>query len=291
LCLVAEEVRESRSLQSRESTQSRENTSEPTEDSEKNSFDRDREGKEPGQANIADMFQKLGEIYGIQDNLKTTVTKTKGKKKEKDQELAPIDTLVPDSATSASAPIDSDSAPISLATLASASASASAPISLATSASASASASAPIDSASAPISLATSAQTVNDLATEHTDTVNGAGPSLPVQSLVANDNDQAKIVPMDVDEENVTIDSSISTNIEDASKAPAWLTASGMLDYLRGISEEKAWQDLISSFLKFEIENTTTGVSNYVCIHYRSSSSSIFRTYPLLRVRKRLRRG
>jgi hypothetical protein len=268
LCLVAEEVRESRSLQSRESTQSRENTSEPTEDSEKNSFDRDREGKEPGQANIADMFQKLGEIYGIQDNLKTTVTKTKGKKKEKDQELAPIDTLVPDSATSASAPIDSDSAPISLATSASASA-----------------------SASAPISLATSAQTVNDLATEHTDTVNGAGPSLPVQSLVANDNDQAKIVPMDVDEENVTIDSSISTNIEDASKAPAWLTASGMLDYLRGISEEKAWQDLISSFLKFEIENTTTGVSNYVCIHYRSSSSSIFRTYPLLCVRKRLRRG
>ena len=48
--------------------------------------------------------------------------------------------------------------------------------------------------------------------------------------------------------------------------APAWLTANGMLDYLCGILDEKAWQDLISSFLKFEADNTIMGVSTHVLV-------------------------
>lgn len=47
----------------------------------------------------------------------------------------------------------------------------------------------------------------------------------------------------------------------DKSVLPAWLIKSGMLDYLHGISQEKAWQDLVATLIKFEIVNTTTGVS------------------------------
>jgi hypothetical protein len=53
-----------------------------------------------------------------------------------------------------------------------------------------------------------------------------------------------------------------STNVDDPSKLPSWLSRNSMLDYLRHISEDKAWQQLVSSLVRFETVNTTTGVCN-----------------------------
>lgn len=47
----------------------------------------------------------------------------------------------------------------------------------------------------------------------------------------------------------------------DKSVLPAWLIKTRMLDYLHGISQEKAWQDLITTLIKFEMVNTMTCVS------------------------------
>lgn len=52
----------------------------------------------------------------------------------------------------------------------------------------------------------------------------------------------------------------------DKSVLPAWLIKNGMLDYLHGISQEKAWQDLITTLVRFEIVNTMTGVSTHLFI-------------------------
>lgn len=52
----------------------------------------------------------------------------------------------------------------------------------------------------------------------------------------------------------------------DKSVLPAWLIKNRMLDYLHGISQEKAWQDLITTLVRFEIVNTMTGVSTHLFI-------------------------
>ena len=45
---------------------------------------------------------------------------------------------------------------------------------------------------------------------------------------------------------------------------PGWLAKMSMPDYLRGITKDKAWQELVSSLFRFESLNTTTGVSPYL---------------------------
>lgn len=294
--LVAEEVRDSRSFELRESTPG------DAEYTESNSIN--DEGNEAGtqarEGNIADIFQRLKEKHDL-----TKKKKTKGKKDEEDcehhddQTQTLPDNLVPDSATF----VDS-AALASLAT--------STPTATGTSVDSASLATSTttvnnpdkeqlvpdsgtsVDSAvSASLATSTTTQAVNNSDTEQlvpdssisvvtaapasivtfTPTVNdglNGGTPLPAQSLVANDQDGpglAESVAMDVDEGNDTSKSSITADT-DASKAPAWLTSSGMLDYLCGISEEKAWQDLIASFLKFEMENTTTGVSTYIHIRH-----------------------
>ena len=57
---------------------------------------------------------------------------------------------------------------------------------------------------------------------------------------------------------------------------PAWLIKTGMLDYLHGILQEKAWQDLVETLIKFEMVNTTTGVSTDIFFH------AIFTEYHLI---------
>jgi hypothetical protein len=277
LCRVAEEVRDNRSFESRE------NTPGDAEDTESNSIsdegneaekkngkfaDFAYKGTREGNIRVAEIFQRLRE--------KLDLKKKREKGEEKDREHIPnqtptsSDNLVPDSATSV------DSA--ALASLATSTPTVNDSEQVGTLDSATS-----FDSAAHAL-LATLTTTVNNPSID-VDSLNGAA-SLPVQTLVANDMDnqaesiamdvdeengndpdhqlKAKIDTMDVEEENCTSKSSISTEI-DGSKAPAWLTA--RLDYLRGISEEKAWQDLIASFLKFEMENTTTGVRTYLHFH------------------------
>lgn len=89
--------------------------------------------------------------------------------------------------------------------------------------------------------------------------------SLSVPTPAADDQDsRVETDRMDVDKLSPATDtpSSGSTNVDDTSKVPAWLSGNGMLDYLCGVSEEKAWQQLVSSFVKFETFNTATGVCN-----------------------------
>jgi len=52
----------------------------------------------------------------------------------------------------------------------------------------------------------------------------------------------------------------MTVNSIDTSNLPAWLTGNSMLDYLHGILKESAWQNLVTSLLKFEMENKITGV-------------------------------
>ncbi|KIJ90795.1 hypothetical protein K443DRAFT_135619 [Laccaria amethystina LaAM-08-1] len=56
---------------------------------------------------------------------------------------------------------------------------------------------------------------------------------------------------MDVDGDDDAPDSTMAL--------PTWLRNSKMPDYLRGVSKEKAWQELVTSLFMFEAVNTTTG--------------------------------
>ena len=76
--------------------------------------------------------------------------------------------------------------------------------------------------------------------------------SLP--ALTSAGSDPGTAVPMSVDQAEVPVDSIDTCNL------PAWLTGNGMLDYLHGVSKESAWQNLVTSLLKFEMENKITGV-------------------------------
>lgn len=51
----------------------------------------------------------------------------------------------------------------------------------------------------------------------------------------------------------------VSSCVDDVSVPPAWLMNT-MLGYLCGVSEGKAWQELLKTFFKFEVLNTTIGV-------------------------------
>ncbi|EDR04504.1 uncharacterized protein LACBIDRAFT_330690 [Laccaria bicolor S238N-H82] len=125
----------------------------------------------------------------------------------------------------------------------------------------------PAKVASVPVPLAT--LTLNDSNTELTlnphpmdvDKVKGTtSPSAPTLATNGQD-DELKAALMDVDRvsgtNNLTL--SISTVVNNPSKLLTWLTSNGMLGYLHGISEVKAWQDLVLLFFKFEMENTITG--------------------------------
>lgn len=76
--------------------------------------------------------------------------------------------------------------------------------------------------------------------------------SLPGSTSAGSDPETA--IPMSVDQAEVPVDSIDTSNL------PGWLTGNGMLDYLRGVSKENAWQNLVTSLLKFEMENKITGV-------------------------------
>ena len=75
----------------------------------------------------------------------------------------------------------------------------------------------------------------------------------PSSTAIDNSNatDTATQMDVDVDDEDAP---------DSAMAPPTWLRDSKMPDYLRGISKEKAWQELITSLFVFEALNTTTGV-------------------------------
>ena len=122
----------------------------------------------------------------------------------------------------------------------------------------------PAKAASAPIPPTT--PSLNNGSTEQTpnprpmDVDEANGTMSPSALTLATDAQDDETVPMDVDRASGTKDSSssVSTDVNNPSKLPAWLTGNRMLGYLRGISVEKAWQQLISSFFKFEMANTIT---------------------------------
>jgi len=125
--------------------------------------------------------------------------------------------------------------------------------------------------ASALAPLATSTPTTDGIvgptpATGSMDVDNvNEGTSLSAPTPAANDQDsQLNTDQMDVDKTSGATDApqSGSTNVDDTSKIPTWLSGNGMLEYLRGVSDEKAWQQLVSSFVKFETCNTAAGVCN-----------------------------
>ena len=156
----------------------------------------------------------------------------------------------------------------------------------------------PAKAASVPGPPTTS--TLNNGSTEQTpnphpmdvDEVNGT--MSPSALTLPTDAEDDKTVPMDVDRASGTKDStsSLSTDVDNPSKLPAWLTSNGMLGYLCGISAEKAWQQLISSFFKFEMANTITGVHKcFLLANYHLISDLFYRTYLLLAIQKRSRHG
>ena len=59
--------------------------------------------------------------------------------------------------------------------------------------------------------------------------------------------------PMEVDGNNEAAGAVIAP--------PAWLAKTNMPEYLCGITNDKAWQELVSSLYRFESLNTTAGVS------------------------------
>jgi hypothetical protein len=61
--------------------------------------------------------------------------------------------------------------------------------------------------------------------------------------------------------------------VDDMSKLPTWLTSTNMVSYLRGVSQESLWQELVTTFMRFEMLNPTTGVC--------SMESSAFLVHPL----------
>ena len=76
--------------------------------------------------------------------------------------------------------------------------------------------------------------------------------SLP--ALTSASSDPGTAILMSVGQAEVLVESI------DMSNLPAWLTGNGMLNYLCSVSKESAWQNLVTSFLKFEMENKITGV-------------------------------
>ena len=89
--------------------------------------------------------------------------------------------------------------------------------------------------------------------------VNGA-VSAPISQLLASSvfaqegqQDSGLDAPMEVDGNNEAAGAVIAP--------PAWLAKTNMPEYLRGITNDKAWQELVSSLYQFESLNTTTGVS------------------------------
>ncbi|KAF8333818.1 hypothetical protein F5887DRAFT_892945 [Amanita rubescens] len=48
-------------------------------------------------------------------------------------------------------------------------------------------------------------------------------------------------------------------SVDDISKLPSWLTNPGMVSYLRGVSRESLWQELVTTFLRFESLNPNSG--------------------------------
>lgn len=156
----------------------------------------------------------------------------------------------------------------------------------------------PAKAASAPVPPTT--PSLNNGSTEQTpnprpmDVDEANGTTSPSALTLATDAQDDETVPMDVDRASGTKDSSssVSTDVDNPSKLPAWLTGNGMLGYLRGISAEKAWQQLISSFFKFEMANTITGVRKcFLLANYHLISDLFYRTYLLLSVQKRSRHG
>ena len=151
----------------------------------------------------------------------------------------------------------------------------------------------PAKAASAPVLFAIS--TLKDGNTEQTPNPRPMDGG-EVRNRTATDGQDDETTLMDVDGASGTKDSSprpsVSTDIDNPSQLPVWLTRNGMLGYLRGISGKKAWQQLLSSFFKFEIANTTNGVCKcFLVAYYHSMSELFYRTYPLLRARKRSRHG
>ena len=143
------------------------------------------------------------------------------------------------------------------------------------------SASGPVDNTSsfslpAPVvDLASSAATVINSAsfpsspTPAAPVVNSA--SVPVSSHETDTKASSMDVYSDVDDEKAAKDKprlgpQSVVPAYDKSVLPAWLIKTAMLDYLHGISQEKAWQDLVTTLMKFEIVNTMTGVSTVLFI-------------------------
>lgn len=56
------------------------------------------------------------------------------------------------------------------------------------------------------------------------------------------------------------VDGNIGDTANTAASPPPWLQNLHMSDYLRGVSKEKAWQELVTSLFMFEALNPTTGV-------------------------------
>jgi hypothetical protein len=84
--------------------------------------------------------------------------------------------------------------------------------------------------------------------------VNNVEGSVSLPASTSPGSDPGTAVSMSVDQAEVPVESIDTSNL------PAWLTGSGMLDYLRGVSKESAWQNLVTSLLRFETENKITGV-------------------------------
>jgi len=90
--------------------------------------------------------------------------------------------------------------------------------------------------------------------------------SVPLSSHETDTKASSMDVDSDVDGEKAAKDESrlrprSVVPAYDKSVLPAWLIKTGMLDYLHRIWQEKAWQDLVNSHIKFEIVNTMTGIS------------------------------
>ncbi|KDR76584.1 hypothetical protein GALMADRAFT_1328474, partial [Galerina marginata CBS 339.88] len=100
------------------------------------------------------------------------------------------------------------------------------------------------DVVAAPVSQPPTASTVIK-ESEHSSDL-GAATDLTKESEHSSDLGAA----MDVDGDS---------NAADVAVAPTWLGTSGMPDYLRDTSKERAWQDLINALFRFEALNSTTG--------------------------------
>ena len=105
--------------------------------------------------------------------------------------------------------------------------------------------SAVVPPASLPDTLSTLAKDTNALSQVHT------------APAAADDDAQHSDLgaPMNVDGDDVA--SLVVVN------PPTWLVNTSMPGYLRGISKDRAWQELINSLFRLESLNTTTGVSTY----------------------------